>query len=260
MDIYTLTKTLHAAVGVAALATFWTAGLTRKGSPVHKAAGKIYLITMTVILATAAVLTVLGTLRDPGPMDAFLGYLIVITGTACWQSWRAIRDKRDFKRFTGPVYRVLEVLNPLAGIGILIVGLTIESVLLAGFSIVGISTGIGMYRLRRNGPTHALWWRWEHISAMLGNGVATHIAFLSIGLPKLMPMLAGPTLQMLAWFGPLTLATVLGIWLKRKYAPVGAHPGATTTAALSVAASSAVPDACLPPPSMESGSAATELH
>ena len=28
---------------------------------------------------------------------------------------------------------------------------------------------------------------------MIGNGVATHIAFLAIGLPKLLPSLAGPT-------------------------------------------------------------------
>ncbi|MDZ4813549.1 MAG: hypothetical protein SGI99_13195 [Pseudomonadota bacterium] len=219
MNIYSVTTTVHAAIGVAALATFWIAGFTRKGSPMHKRAGKIYLLAMVGVLVSAALIAAIATLRGPDPTDAFLGYLIVITATSCWQSWRAIRDKRDFQRYTGPVYRTLELLNPAAGIAIMAIGLSIDSVLLAGFSLIGIFIGIGMYRLRRSGPAHALWWRWEHISAMLGNGVATHIAFLAIGLPKLMPSLAGPTLQNLAWFGPLAVATALGIWLKRKYAP-----------------------------------------
>ncbi len=218
MELYSITKSLHYLVGVAALASFWIAAFTRKGSPVHKFVGKIYLLAMCAIIATALVFTVVGTLDDPGPMDAFLAYLVVITATSCWLSWRAVRDKRDFARYTGPVYRVLAVLNLLAGAGIFSVGLAIGSVLLSGFSLVGFLLGIGMIRLRRGGPKHPQWWRQEHMNAMLGNGVATHIAFLAIGLPKILPMLAGPTLQMLAWFGPLVIAFVLQIWLGRKYA------------------------------------------
>lgn len=220
MEIYSVTKALHYAIGVIALASFWTAGFTRKGSPVHKGAGKIYLLAMVGILLSAGVMAVLAALHKPSPLIAFLLYLIVITATSCWLSWRAIRDKRDFQRYTGPVYRTLELLNPAAGIAIMALGLSINSILFAGFSLIGISTGIGMFRMRRRGMEHSLWWRWEHVSAMIGNGVATHIAFLLIGLPKIFPGLAGPTLQNLAWFGPLLIATALGVWLKRKYAPV----------------------------------------
>jgi uncharacterized membrane protein len=219
MGIYSLTKNLHYFIGLAALSTFWIAAFTRKGSPLHKLVGKIYLLAMTGIILTAATMTVISTLRDPGPMDAFLGYLLIITATGMWTSWRAIRDKRDFARYTGPVYRVLEVLNPVSALAVLLIGINIHSVLLSGFSAVGFFIGLGMWRLRRNGPPHALWWRNEHFTGMIGNGVATHIAFLSIGLPKVLPMLAGPTLQNLAWFGPLVVATVVGIWLTRKYTP-----------------------------------------
>ena len=44
---------------------------------------------------------------------------------------------------------------------------------------------------------------------MLGNFVATHIAFLSIGLPKLLPMLDGVVLNYASWFGPLLLLLVV---------------------------------------------------
>ena len=62
----------------------------------------------------------------------------------------------------------------------------------------------------------------QHLSAMLGNGVATHIAFLSIGLPKLLPWVQGPLFQNIAWIGPLGVSALAGAYLTRKYlrAPV----------------------------------------
>ncbi len=67
---------------------------------------------------------------------------------------------------------------------------------------------------------------------MIGNGVATHIAFLSIGLPKLLPMLAGPVLQNAAWIGPLTLSIFVGMYLKRKYLPTRIKLAATASTAV----------------------------
>ena len=55
---------------------------------------------------------------------------------------------------------------------------------------------------------------------MLGNGVATHIAFLAIGLPKLLPAVDGATLQYMAWFGPLAVALVAKAIIDRRWRPV----------------------------------------
>ena len=54
---------------------------------------------------------------------------------------------------------------------------------------------------------------------MIGNGVATHIAFLTIGLPKVLPFLAGSSVLNLAWLAPLVVAVLAGIHLTRKYLP-----------------------------------------
>ncbi|MCA1713620.1 MAG: hypothetical protein LC715_00305 [Gammaproteobacteria bacterium] len=43
------------------------------------------------------------------------------------------------------------------------------------------------------------WWLVEHYSAMLGNGIATHVAFVSIGLPRLLPAVDGVGLHYLGW-------------------------------------------------------------
>jgi hypothetical protein len=68
---------------------------------------------------------------------------------------------------------------------------------------------------------------------MLGNGVATHIAFLSIGLPRLLPAMSAPVFQNLAWLGPLVISFVAGTWLTRKYLPKRAAPAAQTSPSLS---------------------------
>jgi hypothetical protein len=52
---------------------------------------------------------------------------------------------------------------------------------------------------------------------MIGNGVATHIAFLQIGLLRLVPELGATVIQHLAWFAPLAVGIAAGRWLDRRY-------------------------------------------
>ena len=58
---------------------------------------------------------------------------------------------------------------------------------------------------------------------MLGCGVATHIAFLLIGLPRLLPAdWNGPALVTVGWLAPLLIAALAGRLLTRKYLPARA--------------------------------------
>jgi len=228
MEFYDLVKWMHAGVGVVALSTFWLSGFTRKGSAVHKASGKIYLLAMVFILISATVMIVLFSIRPKPPgntfltyLAVFLGYLVVITSTSVWCSWRAIRDKRDWPRYTGIVYKTLMVLNGISGLAVAGIGLFGSSqmaLIFTAFSFIGISGALRMWRFTRQPPSDPRWWLQQHFSAMIGNGVATHIAFLSIGLPKLIPQWSGPVLQNIAWLGPLMLAFIAGALLNRKYA------------------------------------------
>jgi len=209
----------HVGLGVVSLATFWLAGLTRKGSPVHRAAGKIYLVAMAILLAAALPLAIrIGLQSWVG--GVFLMYLEVIVVTSVWLSWRALKDKRDWAAYTGRVYRVLAWANLASGAVVLALGLFYTSQMkwiFVGFSLIGLLGGRGMLRFARERPADPKWWLGEHFGAMIGNGVATHIAFLSIGLPKVLPMLAGPVLQNVAWLGPLSIAVVARVLLNRKY-------------------------------------------
>ena len=221
MTLHTLSYFVHVGLGILALATFWTSGLSRKGSPVHRASGKLYLLAMAGLLVAAVPLTVTLGARNP-VAGGFLAYLIIITTTSVWTSWRAVKDKKDWARFTGPVYRGLMVANLASGLAIAYVGLFVTTqmqIIFVAFSSIGIIGAVNMWRFSRREPEDARWPLRQHLSAMLGNGVATHIAFLSIGLPKLLPFLAGSSLLNMAWLAPLVVATLAGVYLTRKYLP-----------------------------------------
>ena len=196
----------HAVIGTVALATFWTAGLSRKGSPLHRFAGTIYLLAMIGVVLTALPLALSHALQGQWVGAAFLGYLAILVGHACRNAWRAITWKRDFARYTGMGYRVGAALLGVSGAAVTVLGIVYGAWLLIIFGMLGPMNVLEARSRIRKGPRSPKWWLKEHYGAMIGNGVATHIAFLQIGLLRLIPELGSTMIQHLAWFGPLALA------------------------------------------------------
>lgn len=217
MTAYTLTLMTHVVLGATALATYWIAALAKKGSAPHKLAGKVYLLAMLGLLVPAIPLSVRALLHFDAAFGVFLFYLVLITFDVVWQGWFAIRHKRDFARYAGPGFRRLAWAKIGAGAGILALGLATGNPIFIGFSLVGLLGGRSMLRLVRSGPSSPRWWMEQHLGAMIGAGIATHIAFLQLGLPRLLPALSGPALMNLAWLGPLAVAGVARWYLGRRY-------------------------------------------
>lgn len=227
MDAYRLLIVAHVAAGVVALLTFWTAGLSRKGSPLHRAAGKIYLGAMLAVLASALVITVIFFMRGRTGVAVFLGYLCVITAVGCWTAWRAIRDKRAPAAFYGLAFRALAWAALASGVATFVAGVMLGSMLLMTFCLIGVVIGVTMLRRARDGAERAAsnprWWLREHYNVMLGNGVATHIAFFNIGLSRLLEPLGIAMPQALAWMMPVAVALIVGVRLDRKYGGGGSR-------------------------------------
>lgn len=220
MKTYDIIAAIHATIGALALITFWTAAIARKGSPVHRKSGKIYLLAIAAVLLTGAPLAISRFFAGQITGGTFLSFLLVLTATSAWTSWRAIRDQKSWRNFVGPVYQLLMWSNLLAGLAVIYVALNIArdpQVIMLVFAGLGLLLFVNMYRFARKEPTDPRWWLGQHLGSMLGNGIATHIAFLSLGLPRLMPQIAGPGLQMMAWFGPVVVSAIAGVYLTRKY-------------------------------------------
>ena len=229
---YQVLLLIHGFSGFVALVTFWIAGFAKKGSPLHVRTGKLYLLSMLGIVITALPMAVIIAGRGNHGTAVFLSYLVVITASSMWLGRHAIRSKRDQLAFRSGGYLAVAVLNIVASIAVFIIGLQISEVLLMGFSTVGMHNGTRMLIRRFRPLTMTRWWMKEHIAAMLGCGVATHIAFLAIGMNRIVDMIGIKPpgwYGLIAWFGPLVVALVCGIWLTRKYVPK-TNAGAAVTA------------------------------
>ncbi len=112
---------------------------------------------------------------------------------------------------------MLAWVNIVAGAGVLMLGIAYGKIILMVLSLVGLISGPVMLRFVRKGPDNPRWWLREHYLGIIGGGVATHIAFLSLGLTRFTPASYAQTIQYVAWFGPLTAAVAARMWLNRKY-------------------------------------------
>jgi hypothetical protein len=217
MTFYELARNLHIMGGTVALIAFWTTAILRKGTKRHRSIGRVYLIAIAFIIVTAVPLA-LGSFQRGMPVKgAFLLYLVVITGTPAYLAWRAIRDKTDITLYTGGVYRTLAVLSIAAGATVLALGLKFDVFLLSGFSAVGIITGSLMLRFARNPPKERNWWMSEHYGSIIATGVATHVAFINLGLSHIVPAAWARQLTVFSFFTPLAIAILTRLWLDRKY-------------------------------------------
>lgn len=219
-EFYRWLVTAHGVSGLCALLTFWIAAFAKKGGPLHVRVGKVYFATMLGIIATSAPMAAIIGASGRWVTATFLAYLVLITATALWLGWRAVKRKRDQAAYRDTAYGAVAWLNLGVSIVVFAAGVKFSQVLLAGFSLVGVFTGLQMLARRARPMIATRWWLHEHYGAMIACGVATHIAFLSIGLNRLLQasgVAPPPGFDLIAWFLPLAVAIVARIVLNRRY-------------------------------------------
>ena len=221
MNTYEKIKLVHMTIGAVALIAFWVAAIARKGGPVHRAAGKVYLLTLICVMVSTLPFVAVSASEGRVSQVMLLSYLLLITLTAAWLTWRSLRDRRDFSRFTGIFFRGLATAIALFGAVILCLSTTTgsasRSVFLAGVSLIGIITGSNMLMLSRTGGADKRWWLAQHLNGAAINFAATHASFFGIGLARLLPELRGNWLHTFSQLSILALALVLRIWIGPRY-------------------------------------------
>jgi uncharacterized membrane protein len=235
MSLYSLSLVLHLVAGSVALLLFWCAAAMRKGTPLHRRIGQIYLIAMVGVIVSGASLAH-ALLERGSPVAAmFLCFLLLLVSSACWSAWRAIRDRADRRAYFGPMYWFFTAAVALSGMAMIALGLQIGATLFVVFGSVGVLAGAGSLHAWRRSPSDPKWWLKEHYGAMIGNGVATHIAFIGIGLRNALPGIDPQLLQSIAWFGPLVAAGIAAWWLNRRYGRSSSAPRSRATAGMRTA-------------------------
>jgi uncharacterized membrane protein len=213
---HSLILSIHVAAGAIALLAFWAAMLQRKGSGGHRLAGRVFLLAMAPVLVSGVPLAHLLAVRGEALFAIFLCFLLALLAHAAWSAWRAVRDRNDRQRFFGPGYWLRNGVVGVSGMAVLALGWQAGEVLMVIFGGVGGLVAIDAFRAWRRSAAPG-WWLREHYEGMLGCGVGTHVAFIGIGLHRVLPDVDPQLLQWLAWFGPLVAAAAGGWWLNRRY-------------------------------------------
>ena len=225
MPAYPYFVALHALLGTVSLITFWSAAGMKKGSQRHRTIGKIFLLAMCGVIVSGIPLVVEYVFfRQNLVSAAFLAYLLPLIAQACWLAWRAVTDKRDWRVMTSRVgWHLVLWLPVLSALPVLALGLMKMQWLFIGFSMIALINAWQMLRFAKRGPSKPNWHVVQHYQGMLGAGVATHVAFLGIGMQPVWRWLKTTTdvppvlIELFPWFAPLAVAMAAAVWLGRKY-------------------------------------------
>lgn len=190
VDAYRVILGVHIAAALVALASFWVAVALPKGGPRHVRTGRLYVRAMTVMLATAGVLsvalaaapatfaapdaplageTLAAHLEETRTIGVLLVVITLVTASFLWFGVRAPR-----RRSTRLAARRLD-LAVLAAPGLLgLLAVPLSAVpgwhVLDGFGIaLVVTSALLVRRVLRPAP-----WLREHLVGLLGSGVVIH--------------------------------------------------------------------------------------
>lgn len=217
MTLQALLTQTHAWTGALALITFWLAGLSRKGSVCHRYAGRVFLLAMLTVVLSAVPLSWAHWTRGNHALAIFFFYLILLVSFSGLSAWRAIRYRSDLARYANRSFRIGAWILGLSGLAVSAYGVLHMLPILIAFGAIGPITAYQWLKLAYRGPSDAQWWLRSHYGAMLGIGMATHIAFLQIGLSRYLAGLGSPLITQLSWFGPLLFGLIAMAVLNRRF-------------------------------------------
>jgi hypothetical protein len=221
---YSLLLGAHVACGIGGLVALPVPIVARKGSPLHRNVGRVFVAAMVGAAVSGLALSALWILvpervhpADPGDdpvahaaalrmYGAFLAYLGWLIASSAWTGMRALR--RIEGRWADRTFAGGLVAGGVALVGL---GLVEQSWLFLAYGALG--TLFGARDLQRSlGPLGNR--RELHARAMLGTAIAGVTAFLALGARRWVevPDLLAPVV----WLGPTVLGIPLSSWLVRR--------------------------------------------
>jgi hypothetical protein len=220
MTLYRFAVMVHALAGAVGLVAFWIPVLGKKGGRLHRRAGWVYTVAMSIALVLAVglvcALLIAPAYTTPGaPAEgvrrfaAFLGILPVLTFSGLWQGIGSLRG------FAGGTVSKATLVVLFAG-GLVELGLALLwrsplHAIFGGIAVFSASTSRRPLPATKRGRIAA------HLAGMLATGIAAHTAFLVFGAPRLVPALGAGFLGVVLWVLPSALGTLAITWWTRRY-------------------------------------------
>ncbi len=214
--VETVALWVHVAAGALALVAGGLALATEKGGRRHVRAGRVYVGSMGVVVATVVPLFAL----DPTTLRTFLLLVAVFSGYFVLSGYRALARKRpgdapEAVDWGGAVVAVAASLA-LGGWGAgLLAGGDPFGVVMAVFGTIGALVGAADLRAFRAGADRL--WLVDHLSRMVAGYVATVTAVAVVN--------AGPVPSVVAWLAPTAVGVPLIWYWQAAYGDAGPLAG-----------------------------------
>ncbi len=224
---------LHIVAGFIGLAAFWVPVFSRKGSSIHKTAGKVFRYSAIIVVAGAGlsvVVRITDALRSgasiSGNIEAwsfliFLGYIALFTGVILSHGIAVLKHKSKLSELNTPYRRISAwsaIFSSLFIVGWALYWQPDNAIVLYALSPIGILNGWSILQVISPSASHEpRKWLLEHLNAMLGCGIAFHTAFAVFGMGRILPIELTGIWQVLPWILPALIGIpATSIWM-RKY-------------------------------------------
>ncbi|AZZ96390.1 hypothetical protein [Pseudoalteromonas sp. R3] len=228
---------LHIIVGSCALILFWVPVLAKKGSKIHNQAGRAYTYSMQMV-ALSGILCCFLVLLDPiviyqasysqalnkalfidtaRERASFLLMLSFLVLTSVMHGVRALRDKASRQSLMRADMVVNYIALCCSALYVGYLGSRGGHILYMVFSVLSLVIVIRMMRYSFANTVKPGQWVVEHLSAMIGSGIAAYTAFSAVGGRYLLAELLGEQAILMAWLAPTIIGTIGLIITKRRY-------------------------------------------
>lgn len=220
-NIHQILTSIHVPAGFIALLFFWLPALSRKGKKLHVLSGKVYYISMWIVLGTAALLSLNNFFLGNYSSAIFLGFLTVITSYPLWYSRAILKQKANVSLRYFKIRKYINLSS--ASLSILLLSLVFvfrlgsTSIIIAFFGILGLSSikeARQTYQIVNELSRNRIF---EHLKGTIITGIAAHTAFFAFGGRRFFEDILIGYWQTIPWILPTIIGVAVIKMLKRKY-------------------------------------------
>jgi len=218
---------LHVVAGGVALSVFWIPLVTKKGGPLHRRVGWVYVGAAATIAVTAFV-NCARMLTDGIPRNdragVFLAYVGLLAAESALHGVRALGTKGRTSGARSPIDVAPAALLGAGGMALAVYGLRVATPLYLAFGVLGLALATGHLRFWLRAPVTRREWFYAHMTGMGTSCITTVTAFVVVNAHRF----GLGTFSPLVWLTPTAVgATGLLLWRRRLSPPSPMAPRVT---------------------------------